>query len=86
VELARRQLDNKPSALQVLFGLLLSAVHICSCNTCTGGSHVIYALNSVCGSRIFWKTNSVPKHFADENMLSILFAGARFFGKLIFFM
>jgi hypothetical protein len=30
--------------------------------------------------------NSVPKHVLEENMLSILFAGARFFVKLIFFM
>jgi hypothetical protein len=30
--------------------------------------------------------NSVPKHLSDKNMLSILFAGAGFFVKLIFFM
>jgi hypothetical protein len=30
--------------------------------------------------------NSVPTHVSDENMLSILFAGAGFFVKLIFFM
>ncbi len=30
--------------------------------------------------------NSVPTHVSDENMLSILFAGARFYFKLIFFM
>jgi hypothetical protein len=41
--LARHLLGNKPSALQVLFGLHLvhfMCVHVCSCNTCTGGSHV----------------------------------------------
>jgi hypothetical protein len=30
-EHARRQLGNKPSPLQVLFGLYPSAVHVCSC-------------------------------------------------------
>jgi hypothetical protein len=40
--LARCQLGIK-SALQALFGLHHSAVHfrVCSCNTCTGGSHVV---------------------------------------------
>jgi hypothetical protein len=28
------------AALQVLFGLHFSAIHVCSCSTCTGGSHV----------------------------------------------
>ncbi len=30
-ELARRQLGNKPCALQVLFGLHPSKIHVCSC-------------------------------------------------------
>jgi len=30
--------------------------------------------------------NFVPKHVSDQNMLSMLFAGAGFFVKLIFFM
>jgi hypothetical protein len=30
--------------------------------------------------------NSVPKYVSDENMLSIMFAGAGFFVKLIVFM
>jgi hypothetical protein len=46
-KLARCQLGNKPSALQLLFRLHLSAAHVCSCiyvivhvTTCAGGSHV----------------------------------------------
>jgi hypothetical protein len=31
--------------LQVLFGLHPSTVHVCSCNTCTGGSHVASILH-----------------------------------------
>jgi hypothetical protein len=43
--LAMPQLGIKPSALLLLFGLYIlvqfMCVHVCSCNTCTVGSHVV---------------------------------------------
>jgi hypothetical protein len=46
--LARRQLGIKLSALQVLFGLHPSAVHVCSLYV-----HVIHALGEPCRGLIF---------------------------------